>query len=271
MLPLLVSNQLDVGINSVNAGLFNAFARGLPVKIVADHGANVQGASAGGIAIRKDLVDSGAYQGPASLKGWKIATASQGSNSDITLDAYLRGGGLTLADIDRVNLSYPDMLPALANKAIDGAYYQEPFTTMAVERGLAARGPAAWQIRLGQQVGVVLLSERLLRDRALSLRYVRAYTRGVRDYVKGLIDRDPTTFDQVVPILIEHTTVKDRALFEKAVPSGLRGDPIPNVDSIAEAQEWFLANGFQNQRVSVQDMLDLSFVQQAIEQLGPYR
>src|SRR5919199_4119055 len=190
--PVLVADEADVAGAPLTAFLFNAFARGIPLKIVADHGANVQGASAGGIAIRKDLVDSGAYQGPASLKGWKIATASQGSNSDITLDTYLRSAGLTFADIDRVNLSYPDMLPALANKAIDGAYYQEPFTTIAVEQGFAARGPAAWQIRLGQQVGVVLLSERLLRDRALSLRYVRAYTRGVRDYVKGLIDRDPT-------------------------------------------------------------------------------
>jgi len=98
---------------------------------------------------------------------------------------------------------------------------------------------------------------------------MRAYVRGVRDYVKALIDRDPAAFDEIVPILIDHTTVKERSLFEKAIPSGLRRDPVPNVQSIVEDQEWYLAHGHQTQRISVQDFVDTSFVEQAIRELGP--
>ena len=58
----------------------------------------------------------------------------------------------------------------------------------------------------------------LASEPGVSLRYVRAYTRGVRDYVRAFLDRDAAAYAEVVPILIEHTTVKDPALFE--TPAG---------------------------------------------------
>jgi ABC-type nitrate/sulfonate/bicarbonate transport system substrate-binding protein len=266
--PIVVADQADVAGAPINAFLFNAFARGIPLRVVADHGANLPGASAGGMVIRKDLVDSGEYQGPASARGWRIASATQGSITDIAIDRWVQSGGLSRSDVEQVYLSFPDTAAAFANRGIEAAYYQEPFTTIAVDRGLIVRGPIAYEIYPYQQIGVLLFGERLLRDRALSQRHVRAYVRGVRDYVKAMIDRDPAAFDEVVPILIEHTTVKDRALFEKAVPSGLKADPVPNVQSMSDDQEWFVDHGFQTQRVSVQDMVELSFVEQAIRELG---
>jgi ABC-type nitrate/sulfonate/bicarbonate transport system substrate-binding protein len=266
--PVVVADQADVAGAPINAFLFNAFARGIPLRVVADHGANLPGASAGGMVIRKDLVDGGDYQGPASVRGWRIASATQGSITDIAIDRWVQSGGLQRSDVEQVYLSFPDTAAAFANKGIEAAYYQEPFTTVAVDRGLIVRGPIAYEIYPYQQIGVLLFGERLLADRALSQRHVRAYVRGVRDYVKAMIDREPAAFDEIVPILIEHTAVKDRALFDKAVPSGLKADPVPNVQSMTDDQEWFVAHGFQPQRVNVQDMVELSFVQQAIRELG---
>jgi ABC-type nitrate/sulfonate/bicarbonate transport system substrate-binding protein len=266
--PAVVSGSADVAGAAINAFLYNAFARGLPVKIVADHGANLANASAGGWAVRKDLVDSGAYQGPASVRGWKVALGNAGSTPDVALDRFLQTGGLRYEDVDLTLLNFPDQIPAFANKVIDAAYWQEPFTTIAVERGLVVRGPIGYEVYPNQQIAGVLFGDKLLGDRQAGIRYLRAYTRGVRDYVKALIDRDPATFEQVVPILIEHTTVKDRTLFEKAVPSGLKADPIPNVQSMVDDQEWYLAHGFQNQRVNVADLVDLSLIEEVIRQLG---
>jgi NitT/TauT family transport system substrate-binding protein len=269
--PAVVSGTADVTGAAINAFLFNAFARGLPVKIVADHGANLQNASAGGVAIRKDLVDSGAYQGPADFRGWKVASGNPGSAADIALERFLQTGGLTLKDIEIVVLNFPDHIPALANRAVEASYYQEPFTTIAVDRGVAVRGPIGYEAYPNQQIGVVLFGPKLGGDRDLGLRYLRAYVRGVRDYVRGLMERDPAKFDEVVPVLIERTTVKDRALFEKAVPSGLKADPIPNLQSIADDQEWYLANGFITERANLANFIDLSMVEEAIRQLGPAR
>jgi NitT/TauT family transport system substrate-binding protein len=268
MVPLLVSGQVEIGAGAISAGLFNAFARGIPVKMVADAGDNLPNASAGGIVFRKDLVDSGAYRAPADLRGRKIASATQASAPDVALDKFLATGGLTMSDVEMTYLPFPDTLSAFENKSIDAAYYQEPFTTIAIERGLAVRGPIGYDIYPNQQIGVTLFGERLLNDKPLALRYMRAYVRGVRDYVKALIDQDPAAFDEIVPILIDHTTVKERSLFEKAIPSGLRRDPVPNVQSIVEDQEWYLAHGHQTQRINVQDFVDTSFVEQAIRELG---
>jgi NitT/TauT family transport system substrate-binding protein len=267
--PAIVANSADVAGAAINAFLFNAVARGVPVKGVADHGANLKDASAGGVAIRKDLWDSGAVRGPADLRGRKLALSNSGSASDIALDRYLHEGGLDITQMDITYMGFPDIIPAFANKAIDAAYWQEPFTTIALDRGLIVRGPIGYDVYPNQQIAVVLFRDKLLNDRDLGVRYLRAYVRGVRDYVKAMQERDPAMFDQVVPILIEHTTVKERALYEKAIPSGLKPDPIPNVQSIIDDQEWYIAHGHQQERVNVQELIDLSLVQEAIQQLGP--
>jgi NitT/TauT family transport system substrate-binding protein len=271
MMAMLAAGQIDVGAGVIGAGLYNAFARGISVKVVGDHGANLPNASAGGLVIRKDLVDSGAYQGLADLRGRKLSTTGPGSAVELIMDRLLTSAGMGLSDVEFVSLPFPDMLQAFDNKAIDAAWPQEPFTTIGVERGLIVRGPIGYDVYPEEQIGVVLFADKLLSDRALAVRYMRAYVRGVRDYVRAMLERDPAAFDEVVPILIEYTTVKDRALYEKAIPSGLKADPIPNVQSIVDDQEWYLARGYQTQRVNVRDYIDTTFVEQAIRELGPAR
>ena len=51
----------------------------------------------------------------------------------------------------------------------------------------------------------------------------------------------------------------------------LKPDPIPNVQSIVDDQEWLIAHGFLSQRVNVPDFLDLSMIEEAIRQLGSAR
>jgi ABC-type nitrate/sulfonate/bicarbonate transport system substrate-binding protein len=268
MVPLLVSNQVDVGVGGISGSLLSALARGIPVKIVADHGANLPDASAGAMVIRKDLVASGVYQRAADLRNRKISIPSAGSSAEVVLDRFLATGGLTRADVEIVLVSVPDVTRAFENRRIDAAYYQEPFTTIALDRELIVRGPTGFDIYPYQQTGILLFGGRLLEDRGLGLRYMRAYVRGVRDYVKALQERDPVAFDEIVPILIEHTAVKQRTLFEKAIPSGLKYDPIPSVQSMVDDQEWYVSHGYQTQRAEIQDIIDLWFVEQAIRDLA---
>jgi NitT/TauT family transport system substrate-binding protein len=267
----IVADSADVAGAAINAQLFNALARGLPIKMMADHGANLKDASAGGLAVRKDLVDSGAYTGAADLKGRKFAVGAQPktSTADIALTRWLQANaGLTEDDLDTVTIGLPDMLPAFASKNIEASYWQEPFTTIALDQGLIVRGPIAYEMYPEQQIAVLVFGKKLSDNRDLSLRYLRAYTRGVRDYVKGLIEKDPRTMSEVVPILIQHTTVKDPNLFEKAIPSGLKSDPVPNVKSITDDLAWFVQSGQVQQTFDLGPYLDVGLVQQAIDQVG---
>jgi NitT/TauT family transport system substrate-binding protein len=270
-MALVVSGQTDVGGGLISSGLYNAFARGIQVKIVADHGANLKDASAGGIVFRKDLFDSGTVRQATDLRGRKVALANEGGSAHIALDRYLQAAGLALTDVDLTFVPLADTAAAFQNKVIDAGYWQEPFTTIAIELGFVVRGPIGYDVYPNQQIGGIMFAERLTSDRALGMRYMRAYVRGVRDYVKAMQDRDPATFDQVVPILMNYTTVKERSLFEKAIPSGLKPDPTVNVESIVADQEWYLAHGYVTQRANVEAFVDLSFVEQAVRELGPYR
>lgn len=264
----LLSGSVDVAGAALTGQLYNAMARGVSFKMLADHGSNLKNASAGGVIIRKDLVDSGKYKGPADMKGLKVFHVQPPSTADIALEKYLKQGGLTLKDVDTSPLQqFADVIPALSNKAVDAAYFQEPFTTIAVNQGLAVRGPIGYDVYPDQQIATLVVNNKINGETAV--RYLKAYTRGVRDYVKALIQKDQAMYDQVVPILIAHTTVKDRALFDKAVPSGLKPDPIPNKQGILDDFEWFIANGQVKDRFDLAQYIDTSLVQEAIKQLGP--
>jgi hypothetical protein len=44
-----------------------------------------------------------------------------------------------------------------------------------------------------------------------------------------------------------------------------------NLASIAEAQDYWLANGAQQTRIDLETLVDYSFVDAALQVLGPYR
>ena len=61
------TGQIDVGAGSPSAGLYNAIARGLKIKIVADKAYSPAGYGATKLVIRKDHVDSGRFKSLADL------------------------------------------------------------------------------------------------------------------------------------------------------------------------------------------------------------
>ncbi|MGH2400162.1 MAG: ABC transporter substrate-binding protein, partial [bacterium] len=69
MVAPLGVGQLDAGGGAVSAGLFNALARGIDLRIVADKATIRTGQSYEGLVIRKDLVDAGRFRGMQDLKG----------------------------------------------------------------------------------------------------------------------------------------------------------------------------------------------------------
>src|SRR5215211_3373986 len=69
MVPSLGTGQLDVGDGSHSAGLYNAVARGIGIKIVADAASGPPGYPVVSLLFRRDLVDSGQVRGPGDLRG----------------------------------------------------------------------------------------------------------------------------------------------------------------------------------------------------------
>src|SRR5580704_10339970 len=66
-IPSLGSGEVDVGSGATSSGLYNAFARGIGIKIVADKARNAKGYGFQAIMARTDLIDSGAIKGVKDL------------------------------------------------------------------------------------------------------------------------------------------------------------------------------------------------------------
>ncbi|MFL5106195.1 MAG: ABC transporter substrate-binding protein, partial [Xanthobacteraceae bacterium] len=107
MVAPLGTGQLDAGAGSASAGLYNAVARGIKIRIVADKASSAPGYGATKIVVRRDHVDSGRYKEPKDLKGMKFAMNAPGVSNTSTLNTLLKSAGLKYSDVETVDLPLP--------------------------------------------------------------------------------------------------------------------------------------------------------------------
>jgi ABC-type nitrate/sulfonate/bicarbonate transport system substrate-binding protein len=254
MVPLLATGQLDVAGGSVSGALFSAIQRDIPLRIVADKGSNQPGFTFSYVLVRKDLVDSGQFKGWADLKGKKVAISSTDNSAEVFVDHVMRSVGLSIKDVDN---------------PIDAGQTIEPFATQYVEKGFAVIPPDKETIYKGFQAAVVMYGPKFIADKPdVGKRLMVAYLRGVRDY--NVAFTKGTNKDAVIQSLINHTSVKDRALYDKMGLPGLNPDGPPNDQDLAGQQDFFLARGYQKEKLDLKPVLDHSFTEYAVGQLGKF-
>lgn len=271
MVAPLTSGQLQIASGALAASLFNAAARGVAIRVVADKGQTFSSEwDYQALVIRKDLVDSGRVRDYRDLKGLKLVTSGRGNSTEVTLAAALGRGGLTLQEINFSQIGFPEMVTAFASKAIDGAIVVEPFVSRIVNDGTGVRWKSTLDI-LGrnEQVGVIVYGERVASDQDLGRRWMRAYIRGLRDYNDAF---GPTMKDrdQVVRVLTENTTVTDPAIYEQMRPAGLDPDGKLDLQSIEDDLRYYVESGQVKEKPDLSQLIDTSFQQFAVQSLGAY-
>lgn len=272
MVAPLGTGHLHVGGGAPSAGLLNAIAREVPLRIVADKGNMAPGHGYEAIVVRRELWQRGALKSPADLRGRRIAIAARSISPEVILDTFLRRGGLTVNDVDVVTLAHADMAAALANGSIDVALPIEPFVTHIAEKGIGVIWKRDDEILPGHQVAVVLYSPKFVEDKAeLAHKFMLAYLKGARDYNDAFVKKDAGKRREVVQILTRDTSIKDPALYDKMVMPGIDPNGRVNLESLAHQQEWFLAKGSQKARVDLSRVVDTQFADSAVRVLGVYR
>ncbi|HVA24856.1 MAG TPA: ABC transporter substrate-binding protein [Chloroflexota bacterium] len=266
MVAPLGSNQLDVGGGAPSAGLFNAINRGVNIIIGADKGSNPPGHGFQGLLLRPDL--AGKVKTAADLKGLKLAIPAEGVSLEAGVGALLDQAKLTTKDVDLTHLAFPDMLPALANKSIDGAFEIEPFLTNALSKGLGVLYQRSDKYAPNQQVAVLLLSPGFAAQQDVAERFMSAYLKGICLYDQGFEKNDPAARAQVIDILSRRTNVKDKALYEQMVMPGF--DPSGKVNSadLKAQQAYYISAGEQQKPVDVAKVVDLHLVDAALQKVG---
>lgn len=179
-LPLLANGQLDVVVGGFSAATFNAVGRGLELRIVASLGRQPHKGYPSALMVRKDLLSSGTISTIADLKGRKVAlSGGLGATGSYWMATKLRPAGMTLKDIDLVNMGFPEMIAAFRSGAIDAAFPSAPATTQIQSDGTADFFGGLTQP--GASAVGVTFGGPFLRDRpAVGQRFLAALIKGAR-------------------------------------------------------------------------------------------
>jgi len=271
----LGTGELDVSGGTVSAGFYNAVGRGILIKIVADQASIKPGYGYSSLMVRKDLVDSGRYKSFADLKGMKVAIGAPGTGTASALNEALKKGGLKYGDVDVVYIGFPEHLPSYKNKGIDASITNEPTMTRAIEGGVAVRIAGNDVTYPDQQTAVTFFSDHFIKNRRdLAERFMRAYIRGVRVYNDALKDGSLAgpKADEVIPILVKYTTIKDADMFRRMIPNYVNPDGAMKVASLEKDLDFFRELGLiEKKEIGVEGVVDDSFAKAAVAKLGSYR
>lgn len=269
-MPALATNQLDAAGGGVNAGMFSAIARGLPLKIVAGISRNEPGYSSSALVVRKELIDSGRVRDYADLRGLRISLVSATSGLGAEFTRVLEMGGLRESDVDLKLMAFPDSAIALANGAIDASIMTEPFVARTVQSDVGVRWKGADEIYPNHQITALLYGpEFVQRQPEAAVRFLAAYVRGARDYtaiVKGGGDRTP-----LYEILAKYTPIKDLSIYPVMHPSGIHPDGALNVQSLEADQDLWASQGHIPQKADLSSAIDLSYLEAALRRLDGAR
>ena len=256
MVPALIAGELEVSVGSASAGLFNAVAQEAPFRIVADKGQAREGFGFSLLTVRKDLVDSGQVKSFKDLKGKKIAILAKGNIQHYMVGKMAQEVGLTINDVELTFLNAPNQLTAFETKAIDAAYAVEPWAARFNERGVAVPFRTPDQVKgLGPvQVGVIIYSGKFIKERRrVAQRWMNAYLKAAE-----LFHKNGTKDPEIAAILEKYTKVPAKVI-QAAIPPYQDPNGKLLVDNLADQAQWF-ANAGMQQKISIQNALDLSFL-----------
>jgi NitT/TauT family transport system substrate-binding protein len=201
-----------------------------------------------------------------------IATASQGAGSESSLNEALKKAGLKFTDVNVVYMGFPEMLAAFKNKGIDAGVTNEPTVTRSIEQGFAVRASPT-TIYPGQQTAVALYSDAFIKRRDVAQKFMSAYLHALRDYndaLKGGRLAGPGA-DEIIAILNQYTRIKDPKVYRDMTPFAANPDGHVNKVTLQNDYDFFKGRGLISGRVTVDQVIDDSFANEAVRQLGPYK
>lgn len=266
----LASGDLMVGTGGPNAGLYNSAARGIATKIVADKGHSAKGFDWLQFLAPTDLVNSGQVTSLKDLKGRKIAVGGKGASGEVATVRNLEAIGLDAKDVELTVIPFPQMAAAVANKSVDAVLIAESFLSNITGNGTGLPIASSTDAYPNQQIATIFYSEKFIQDHPdAARRWMLAYVKGLRAYNDAF--RKDINKDQIVDILIKHKAAKDAAFLDQMNKVGLHPDGAINMESIQYDIDFYVRYGYVATAPNVEDVVDTSFVEYAIEQLGKYQ
>jgi NitT/TauT family transport system substrate-binding protein len=270
MVAPLGADQLDVGGGAPGPGLFNAILRGINLRIVADRARAVPGTRFNCLMVRNGLLDNGSIRSFADLRGRVVAENAPAVITSYALERQLQQVGLGLQDLNMPVMGFPDMLTSFGNDVIDAAFEVEPFITIGEQRGVAQCWQPTSDLEPNFQIAVLLYGPTFAEQRAESARrFAVAYLRATRDYYRAFFgDRQGRA--EMLQLVANITNIRDLDLLDRIAPTWMDPNGTVNTDSLRAVEQWYRARGDVTGQLDFDRVVDMSFVNSALQQIGSY-
>ncbi|MET1030384.1 ABC transporter substrate-binding protein [Domibacillus tundrae] len=268
MLPALASGEVDIAGGISSASFFNAIAQGIDVKIIADKGHNEKGKSYFTFVIGADKQDE--LKEYSDLKGKKVAVSTEHAVDDYIFQLMLKEAGLKKTDVEFVLMpDFGNMLASIENGSIDAALQIEPLITQGVAEDIHVRFGDATDFAPEAQIAMVLGSPQFIKEEQdVSLRFMTAYLKGVRDY-NDAFKKDEGK-DEIIDIMTQYTALKEAAVWEDVFVTGLDPNGEMFVDDIRDQYEMYKENGAIRGEFNFDEAIDTAITEKAVKIIGEY-
>lgn len=272
-IPLLASGQLDVTGGAVGVGFINSLASDVSVRIVADKG-----------SLRDEFPDYGALVVPDEYRKETLAetlegikTQSIGANClactmQYNVEGYFAEAGVDSSGIDIVPLDGPGQLAALENGSIAAAHMLEPALSQALKQGIGEVVSSPSEVGQHEaQMAPLMYSEDFSQNTDVANRFMIAYLKGVRDYVDAFFSEGNAELRaELTEILMDNTEISDQALFDVLRYPYMDPDGRVNLESLELQQDYYLDAGLLEDRFDLSKVVDTSFAEAAVDELGAH-
>lgn len=263
-IAFLDQGSVDVGGISIVASLWSAWHRGLDIRVIAPGALDPMENGPTKLLVRKDLSDSGAVKTIADLKGRRIGAAGgPGSGGEYFVSKALELAGLTIRDVELINIGNADMPASVEAKAVDAVLLSSPFSDQILDAGNGV--VLAQDFTPGLMTVAFVGSGKFVKERPEAAeRFVLALAEAAR-----MMQGDDYLSRENLDAYMKHTASTEEAL--------RNGSPViydPNVeipvDGLSDLERVHRENG----RTEYEEPLDMSkvvdetFTAKAIETLG---
>ena len=199
MIAPLSQGQIETGQGIIGAGALNAVARGVEVRGIASASASPPGHGNSSFVLRADLAD--VVKGPADLKGRKVGLGATGTGIEVLLNTLLGRGGLSIADVELVQLNFAEQVQALGNGALEMATPSEPTATLALDRGYGVLWMRADEIFPNHLTSFIWAGPHFIANADVAQRFMVGALKAIRLYNDAFFKDIPAAREEVIPHL----------------------------------------------------------------------
>jgi len=203
----LMSGEIDVTCHAGSG--FSAALRGIPVKIIS--------------VTRErpvhELIVHASIQDPSDLKGKSIAVGSLDGTASVMTRRILQAKGLDAQrDVTLLSMDTPARMQSLSSGRVAGAMMAPPAVYLAIDQGYKLFGRGRDYMRY-LQTGVVSTDTHIKQRREKTVRFLRAWNRGLKVY-----QENP---EIMIPYIQKRLGIKDarlaRRMYDDDAPFVLNG------------------------------------------------